>query len=644
MDTDTDDRDDLDNAAGSRDEVLTPRERDDLKQMFTEWDRDLDGHWSAWRKEARECFDIVAGRSWSRYERVEMQDAKRVPVEFNRTLPLVKAVAGAEISGRLRVDYKPRTMGDSLTNEMLTSGAEWIRDECDAAGEESQAFFNTLVCGLGFTETRLDFEIDPEGRVIEDCIDSLEVDIDPSARKACASDRKYMRRRRTFTPREAKERFGDDVTGSDDNHAGESVDDPRNAYSDDTERSKRNRDEVVIKEYQWYELRKEFVVMNPADGTTISVEQADFRKLQKAAKQAGRAFQHLERRVRVYRRAFVADTRILEVEDLPSKAFTINVITGDYDRNEGTWFGLVRPMRDPQKWANKFFSLIIHIVATNAKGGVLAEEDAIEDIDEFEETWAAGDSVSIVRAGGLNKIKEKPKAQYPAGIDRMMETAQTAIRDVAGVSPEFLGQADRMQAGTLEHQRKQAAYGIMAGFFDSQRRFRKEQGRLMLTLMAYLPKGTLIRVTMDDWENPKYVPMEALALDPETMKFDVIVSEAPSGPNQKERTFQVILQILPAVKDMMTPELWLEVLRFSPLPDAFVQKVKAAFAQAQEAPEQVLQKQIAMEGGKLKLRGEATKIAGEEARNANTAADTAQKQLETFLSMMNPDPRPQMVM
>lgn len=625
-------------------EVLSPGERDDLLRMFGEWDRELDSHWSGWRKEARECFDMFAGRSWTKTERAEMEDLNRVPVEFNRSLPLVKAVAGAEITGRLRVDYKPRTLGDSVTNEMLTSGAEWIRDECDAGGEESQAFLNTLICGIGATETRLDFEIDPDGMVIEDCVDSLEIDIDPGARKTCAVDAEYVRRRREFTKRKAEERFGEGVTGSDDDsYVGESIDDPRNAYNDDANGEKRGRDTVTIKEYQWFELRKEYVVLNPATNQTISVERDEFEQLQKAARSAGRAFQHMERRRRVYRRAFVSDKRILEVEDLPTKSFTYKFITGDYDRNEGVWFGLLRPMRDPQKWANKFFSLLIHIMATNAKGGLLAEADAFEDIEEAEETWASGDSITLLQPGAIEKVKPKPSAQYPTGIDRMMETAQTAIRDVAGISPEFLGQADRDQPGVLEHQRKQAAYGIMSGFFDSQRRFRKEQGGLQLTMMAHLPKGTLIRVSMDDWENPRYVPMEQMALDPKTMRYDVIVSEAPNGPNQKERTFQVILQILPMVKDSMTPELWLEVLRFAPLPESFVEKVKTAFAQQQEAPEQVLQKQIAMEGGKLALMDQAATVAGKQADNQKKSADTAQTQMETFLAMMAPDPQPQVM-
>lgn len=620
-------------------EVLEPDERSDLQKQFTDWNRDCDSHWGQWRKEARECFDIFAGRSWSKEDRAAMDELNRVPVEFNRTAPLIKAVVGAEIAGRLRVDYKPRTAGDAQTNELLTSGAEWIRDECDAEGEESQAFMNSLICGMGWTETRLDFEVEEDGQIIEDVVDSLEVDVDPASRKSCCDDARYIRRRRKFTMQAARERFGDQPFTKDPDDGGENVTDPLNYYEgDDSQMDKPGRDEVVVTEFQWYDLESEYLVLNPSTGQTMTVGEDQFTQLQEAAAEVQRDFQHTKRRRRVYRRAFLTGTQIIEVEDLPAQEFTYKCITGDYDRNAGVWFGLVRSMRDPQKWANKFFSQILHILSSNAKGGLMVEEGAVENIQELEESWAAADSISIFTDGALQdkKVVPKPPAEYPMGIDRLMQVAQDSIRDVAGVNPEFLGQADREQAGVLEHQRKQAAYGIMGTFFDALRRFRKYQGRLMLKLMRFLPQGTLIRVSMDDWENPQYVPMEQLALDLESTRFDVIVDEAPSGPNQKERTFAIMMQLLPMVKEQMTPELWLEVLRFSPLPEAVVEKIQKSMANQQADPMVEMMKQVQAQDAQLTLQGK-------QLENAERQARTEQTQVETAVTAMNPDPRPQVV-
>ena len=619
-------------------EVLAPDERSELQKQFGDWDRDLNAHWSSWRKEARENFDIVAGRSWTKADAAAMEEEGRVATEFNRTLPLIKAVVGAEITGRLRVDYKPRTVGDAKTNEILTSGAEWIREECDAEGEQSSAFMNTLVCGMGWTETRLEFERFEDGAVIEDSIDPLEMDVDPSARKACVDDARYIRRRRRFSRREAKERFGDQPFTSEDESITEHVSNPLNRYDDDDNDEAPGRDEVVITEYQWYDLVGENIVLNPATGQTITVNDEQFEQLREAAKSEDRDFQFSSRKRRVYKRAYLAGTHIIEVEGLPTTEFTYKCITGDYDRNKGVWFGLVRSMKDPQRWANKFFSQILHILGTNAKGGLMIEEDAVEDINELEETWASADSVTVVAPNAIKdgRIKEKTPATYPVGLDKLMETATIAIRDTAGVNPEFLGQADRHQAGVLEHQRKQAAYGIMSTFFDSLRRFRKYQGRLLLQLMRFLPPGTLIRVSMEDWENPQYVPMEQLAKDLNTTRFDVIVGEAPNGPNQKERTFGIIMQLLPMVKDLLTPELWLDILEYAPLPTAMLEKLRQSAAQAAEDPEQQEMKQIQKRGVMLDL-------AEKEAKVGKTQAETEQTHLKTLISMFQPDPNPQAV-
>jgi len=50
-------------------------------------------------------------------------------------------------------------------------------------------------------------------------------------------------------------------------------------------------------------------------------------------------------------------------------------------------------MRDPQMWANKWLSQTLHILNTTAKGGIVAEMDAFEDMEDAEEKWAQPDTI-----------------------------------------------------------------------------------------------------------------------------------------------------------------------------------------------------------------------------------------------------------
>ena len=81
---------------------------------------------------------------------------------------------------------------------------------------------------------------------------------------------------------------------------------------------------------------------------------------------------------KVYFRAYECGGVVMaEPEELECGCFTYKAITGMRDRNRNVWFGLVRAMMDPQRFTNKLYSEVIHIIRTNAKGGMVVEEGAV---------------------------------------------------------------------------------------------------------------------------------------------------------------------------------------------------------------------------------------------------------------------------
>jgi hypothetical protein len=161
-----------------------------------------------------------------------------------------------------------------------------------------------------------------------------------------------------------------------------------------------------------------------------------------------------------------------------------------------------------------------------------------------------------------------------------------SLRDVTGVNLELLGQADREQAASLEMQRRQSAMTILATLFNSLRRYRKEQGKLMLQFIWLLPDNTMIRI--NEKGNYKYIP---LTKDHSIEKYDVIVDEAPSSPNQKQAVWAMISQLLQTTQ--LPPEAIIKLLKYSPLPESVVSEIEAAMGLgATKSPEQ-LQQQLA---------------------------------------------------
>jgi hypothetical protein len=612
-----------------------------LMAMFQRWDKALGSHWDGWRLEARVCYDFVAGYQWTAEEEAAMLEgpdgAQRTPVVFNRTAPTVDSVCGAEITGRQQVQYYPREIGDGGVSDVLTQGIDYFIDECDGNEENSEAFRDMVICGVGITEGRVNAD-DGNITLIKERIDPLEVLYDPSARKACFADARYLRRTKKMSLDEFNEEFPNEDAreGKDDILPRQPVIvDPRVRYTSGMQQTA-DSDEVVVCEWQWKERVKKYAITNPDDGETllISADQheelsAVWPDLQSQSVESWR-----------FRRAFTNGEAILSVEDMPVEAFSYVARTGKRDRNKGWWYGIVRPMLDPQRFANKYFSQILHIINANAKGGIMAEEGAVEDMRNLEDTWADTQKITWVKDGALSnanglRIVNKPSPPYPNGSERMMEFSIGAIRDVTGVNQEMLGLADRDQPGVLEHQRKQAAYGILAAFFDNAKRALKIEGRLFLMLVQkFIPADTLVRIIGKEG-GKQYVP---IALDPNQTKFDVSIDEAPAGPNQKERTFQVLTQIMPLLQNAdLSPEIWADIARYSPLPTALSEKIaegmmqkgKAEAAQGQMAAQiQQIMTKLGIEGAQAEVAETNAQAAHHQAQAAVLGADAQTNAVE----------------
>lgn len=570
-------------------------DEESLLAKFARWQRKLDGHYSEWLQEAKECFDLVAGRQWTDNEISEMEEKLRVPTTFNRIQPTIDAVAGAEIQGRQQIQYFPREVGDSAVSEILTQGAEYEMGECDGNEEDSDAFRDCLICGVGVTETRPD-TINGDVSIICDRIDPLEVLFDPGNRKACFADARYLKREKHMDEEEFEELWpGFSPTGDENEGKRVTVVDPRVRYTHG-ELGDNDKGDVKVCEWQWYENETTYLAAIGPEVISLSADEHD------EMLETNPQLDAVKQSRRVYYRAFTNGPQIMEVEEIDVGDFTYKAITGKRDRNKGTFYGLVRPMKDPQKFANKFFSQILHIINSNAKGGVMVEEGAVSDIRNFETSYAQADAITWVEDGSISagRIIQKQAPAYPQGSDRMMQTSVDAIRDVTGVSQEMLGLADRDQPGVLEQQRKQQTYGILAAFFDARRRYMKLKGRLLLKLMQkYLPADKLIRIVGEDG-SPQYVQF---ALSKEVSEYDIIVDEAPASPNQKIQTFQMLTQLMPLLSNAdFGAAIWAKIVKYSPLPAGLSSELAKAMMDQEKQEQEAAQAKAPMQQAAQQLQ------------------------------------------
>ena len=568
-------------------------------------------HSEDWRRDAENSFDFVAGRQWSAEDLAKLREQMRPAVAFNRIAPVIQAVSGTEVSNRQEVRYLPREQGDAAPDEMLTATAKWFRDECNGEDEESDAFYDMLVCGMGWTETRMDFEQDQDGAPLLERCDPLEMFWDSASQRRNIEDARRVWRVKKVSLDEAKSLVGqydaDDDEDFDASWAnfydtGDKNETRQEArfYRPTKEGERDTPDDLItLVECQWWERETVYAVAGEMGVEFMSQEEYD-TALERSEQLGMEAPKVAKQTRRKYFRAWLGATVLADPDESPfGDHFSYNAITGYRDRNKGTFFGLVKSMLDPQQWANKWLSQTMHILNTSAKGGALVEKGAFEDEREAEKNWSSPSNFVYMKQGALSspngpKITPKPAAQMPQGYPDLMQFALQSIRDASGVNLELLGAQDREQPGILEAQRKKQALSILATLFDSMRRYRKNQGRLMLWLIQnHVSDGRLVRINGEG--SARYIPF---IRKPDYVTYDVVVDDAPSSPQQKEITWMVFSSMAPMFGRQMPPELINSMLDYAPIPESAVGKIKQALAQAQQsAAQQAQQAQQAQVAG-----------------------------------------------
>ncbi len=296
----------------------------ELYRRLKSWYKEDIEHVNEWREQAREDFDFYNGRQWAEEDLAVLKAQRRPVMTFNRIAPLVNAIVGAERNNKREVQFQPRQVGAAISNELLTGAAEWFRDEAEAEYADSDAFQDMIICGMGWTDTRLDYETDPEGTPAVQRLDPLKMVWDANAVRPNLIDAQRMWYVDRKTIEDAKSLFPD--VAVEDLHADWAIDDTTaceeyraslDAYHEDSNtlsssESFAGKRYVTLVECRWFEYEAYFKAPDLQTGQMRSYSKQEFEQLQRVVLQLQGVCFHKK----VVRRAFLG-RRLLAKPDKP---------------------------------------------------------------------------------------------------------------------------------------------------------------------------------------------------------------------------------------------------------------------------------------------------------------------------------------
>lgn len=600
-----DDTDDLPLSQQDDDSVVA-----EVKRNIEKWD----GRHAQWTKDATEEFAYVAGKQWSDEDEAKLRSELRPAVTFNRLGVLIDAVCGSQVNNRQESKFLPRTLDDQGKADVLQGVMKWAKEQCDAEDEESDAFRDLTICGMGWVVNRMDYSEDPSGKYVKDRVSPFEMRWDPAAKKRNLADARWKAHAKRMPVDEIDAVWPGTIVGMGKglgpgaSRAGVVLP-QRDRYSQHEDGNAGDDGTAEVIEYQWCEHEAIWAVSDPQTGMTTHLDKVRFEALREARETSGNQMPKAVRLARArWYRAVVCGDEMLERGECPDpEDSTYQAMTGKRDEASGTFYGLIRNLKDPQMWANKWLAQSLHILNSSAKSGAFFETGVFEDIRTAEENYARTGALIEVAPGTLSggRIHERQAPTMPAGYYQLLQFAIMAIPDMSGVNREILGIADREQAGVLEAQRKQAAQAVLAPLFDAFRLYCKRDGRQVARLVsAYVSPEKQIRITQGDNDEPMLVTTANL---PDVRQYDFVVDEAPTSPNQKSEVWQFMAPVLPVLMKSGIPStVWTELLRYSPLPESSVNKIRELLTrQEQQGAQQPNPEQMKLQGEQQKMQMEA---------------------------------------
>ena len=532
---------------------------------YRQWFRDAADFWRDWQTEAREDYEFVEGKQWNESDRKKLAETGRVPLVINRIKPLINLLSGYQKLHRYDVNFLGRTPDDVELAEVRKDVTKYICDRCGYDNEESAAFEDMAIGGLGWLF--VGYKVNEEtgkGEAYIQRENPFSIYADPEAHKADFSDAKYIFRAKWTDKEELKSIYPEHATEIDAQFAIYDTAEEENSVRDNELLwYKRELQKVRLVEC-WYKTRVSQEKIILSNGEEIMTEELTPEMFLQGQVTGIKKYDATEVRCCVF-----FDRVILEEMKSPYKhgEFPLVPMTLFYYGIGGDEIpaGIVRDLKAPQREINKRRLQQLHILNTTGNGGGWIEDDAMTEkqFAEFERKGNIPGHFQRVRPGTIaqGKIQERQIGQYPVGLAQAEAQATADLTAISGLNEALMGvEVPSHASGRAIQLKQQQAITHLANCFDAQRTAKKkiayllwgEEGKAGIIPQFYTAEE-IYRVEGVNGQKFITVNQQVIEQDPiagtvvKTLNdlsignFDIVVADIESSVTQKQAKAWLIL-------------------------------------------------------------------------------------------------------
>lgn len=549
-----------------------------------------------WRQfEVRENFAIFEGNQWDKAAAERQTKNDMSTIVINRVAPVLEAISGFEIQNRLDIKYTPRVRNAEQIgySDIMNNVVRYIEQNSNAYNQYSLAFKDMLICGVGATDTVVNYDNNPDGETIIKRIFPAFVFWDSAARAKNITDSDLVILLKILNTDIIQEEYRVDYY---DNVYSVSLDARILEFFNAVLAVKTLG---VVYEYQWrqkfYRVKNPFLNLDfqqyppivaqilealkteyaqkykfsPDMDALFSVEKEnDLADIKRIFEPLGIEIKSTTQNKFKYYRAIITGGKVIEKsENYSQNGFSIKFMTGQFSELTQSYYGLGRGCKDPQRLLNQTVADFEGYLQTIPKGGVEMEEDAVDDIAAFVDTYTKAKHVTLYSPGGLAKSRPKMAPPMPTGILEMIQYADSQIMQVCGVTQELMGMMNskEMNASFLRQLIKQGLT-TLSTYFDAKHVYMQEQAKLYcdcVRILAENSEGRLIKNVLDKGEE-QYLP---LTKDRIAAEYDIVVEDMPITPDEDNDTFMKLLELQSMMMNKPNPvDIMPLVIQFAPVP------------------------------------------------------------------------------